>query len=212
MSGSGSVGVVRSAVAALNRGDIEGYTGHFDPSCRRWVAGITQPFTIADASDNLQQLGAVPTLAARRRRGVRRRPSAAGVCPMVLARQTRQRLLRSRRDGSRHRGRTVRGVRASRRTRRHGLDLRRSSRAPSADRNRFDRRSGPMTRALSGTPPRPGRHRGSVPVLPTAPEPSSGMAGTGHRCVRGELVRVRGRGDRTRRGLLVEHGVPALSR
>ena len=34
---------VRSAVAALNDGDIDGYLRYFDPSCQRWVAGLGRP-------------------------------------------------------------------------------------------------------------------------------------------------------------------------
>jgi hypothetical protein len=40
MGDSKAVDAVRSAVAALNNGDIDGYLGYLDPSCKRWVAGF----------------------------------------------------------------------------------------------------------------------------------------------------------------------------
>jgi predicted ester cyclase len=58
MGDSRSVDVVRSAVAALNGGDIDGYLRHFDPSCPRWVAGVAEPITLTDISDSLRQLHA----------------------------------------------------------------------------------------------------------------------------------------------------------
>jgi predicted ester cyclase len=56
MSDSKPVDAVRSAVTALNDGDIDGYLGHFDPSCPRWVAGLKQPLTLTEISDNFSQL------------------------------------------------------------------------------------------------------------------------------------------------------------
>jgi predicted ester cyclase len=53
-----SVGAVRSAVAALNDGDIDGYLRYFDPSCPRWAHGLEQPLTLTDIGDNLRQLHA----------------------------------------------------------------------------------------------------------------------------------------------------------
>jgi hypothetical protein len=53
-----AVDAVRSAVAALNDGDIDGYLGYFDPSCERWVAGFAQPLNVGDVGDGLRQLDA----------------------------------------------------------------------------------------------------------------------------------------------------------
>jgi predicted ester cyclase len=50
------VDAVRSAVVALNDGDVEGYLGFFAPSSPRWVAGLAQPLTLAEIRDNLSQL------------------------------------------------------------------------------------------------------------------------------------------------------------
>ncbi len=58
MVDSKAADAVRSAVAALNDGDVDGYLGHFDPLARRWVAGLPQPFTLSEVSDNLRQLQA----------------------------------------------------------------------------------------------------------------------------------------------------------
>jgi predicted ester cyclase len=56
MGDSTAVGAVRSAVAALNEGDIDGYLRYFDPSCPRWVPGIAQPLTLTDIADNFRLL------------------------------------------------------------------------------------------------------------------------------------------------------------
>jgi predicted ester cyclase len=56
MGDSTAVGAVRSAVAALNEGDIDGYLRYFDPSCPRWVPGIAQPLTLSDIAGNFRLL------------------------------------------------------------------------------------------------------------------------------------------------------------
>jgi hypothetical protein len=56
MGDSTAVDVVRSAVMALNDGDIDGYLRRFDPSCPRWVPGLAQPLTLSEISDNFRQL------------------------------------------------------------------------------------------------------------------------------------------------------------
>src|ERR1700692_851100 len=56
MSDSTAVDVGRSAVMALNDGDVDGYVRHFDPSCPRWVPGLAQPLTLAEISGNFRQL------------------------------------------------------------------------------------------------------------------------------------------------------------
>jgi hypothetical protein len=58
MSEGKAVDAVRSAVAALNDGDIDGYLRHFEPACRRWIAGFAQPLSLADVGDGLRQLSA----------------------------------------------------------------------------------------------------------------------------------------------------------
>jgi predicted ester cyclase len=47
---------VRSAVAALNDGDIDGYVRYFDPSCPRWAVGLAQPLTLTDIADSFRLL------------------------------------------------------------------------------------------------------------------------------------------------------------
>jgi hypothetical protein len=56
VSDSTAVDAVRLAVAALNAGDVDGYLGSFDPSCRRWVVGFAQPLTLGEVGDGLRQL------------------------------------------------------------------------------------------------------------------------------------------------------------
>jgi predicted ester cyclase len=58
MGDSKPVDAVRSAVAALNDGNIGGYLRYFEPSCPRWVAGLAQPLPLTDIADNLRQLHA----------------------------------------------------------------------------------------------------------------------------------------------------------
>jgi predicted ester cyclase len=58
MADSKAVDAIRSAVAALNDGDVDGYLGHFDPSSPRWVAGLAEPLTLSDIRDNLFQFQA----------------------------------------------------------------------------------------------------------------------------------------------------------
>jgi hypothetical protein len=55
---SKAVDAVRMAVEAVNNGDIDGYLGCFDPSCKRWVAGFVQPLTLTVVGDGLRQLDA----------------------------------------------------------------------------------------------------------------------------------------------------------
>ena len=50
------VDVIRSAVSAFNRGDIDAYLGSFDPSCRRWVVGFREPLTLEQVGDSLREL------------------------------------------------------------------------------------------------------------------------------------------------------------
>jgi hypothetical protein len=53
---SEAVNAVRSAVAALNDGDVDGYLRCFEPSCERWVAGFAQPLTLAEVGEGLRGL------------------------------------------------------------------------------------------------------------------------------------------------------------
>lgn len=56
VSGSQCVADIRAAVAALNRGELDGYLQHFGPSSVRWVDGIEDPFSLSSVSENLSQL------------------------------------------------------------------------------------------------------------------------------------------------------------
>lgn len=56
MSDSKAVDLVRSAVDALNVGDVDGYLACFDLTCQRWVAGLAEPLDLASVSDNLSAL------------------------------------------------------------------------------------------------------------------------------------------------------------
>ena len=47
---------VRTAVAALNAGNVEGYLRHIDPGCMRWVAGLDQPVNLEDVSKGARHL------------------------------------------------------------------------------------------------------------------------------------------------------------
>ncbi len=47
---------IRSAVAAMNRGDVEGYLKNFSPSCLRWIAGFEKPVSLPDVGEHLSQL------------------------------------------------------------------------------------------------------------------------------------------------------------
>jgi predicted ester cyclase len=53
---SDAVAAVRAGVAALNRGDVDGYFRHFHPTCPRWIAGFTEPIGLADVRDGFEQL------------------------------------------------------------------------------------------------------------------------------------------------------------
>ena len=52
------VDAVRSAVTALNDGNIEGYLAHFGPSSKRWIGGVATPLSLTDIEDNLHQMQA----------------------------------------------------------------------------------------------------------------------------------------------------------
>ncbi len=58
MGASTAVDAVRSAVTAINAGNIDGYLEHFDPESLRWVGGATTPLTLSDIADNLHQMQA----------------------------------------------------------------------------------------------------------------------------------------------------------
>jgi predicted ester cyclase len=47
---------IRSAVAALNRGDVSGYLRHFGTPSARWVDGIDEAFSLNDVDENLGHL------------------------------------------------------------------------------------------------------------------------------------------------------------
>jgi predicted ester cyclase len=48
--------LIRSAVAAVNRGDVQGYLKNFSASCVRWIAGFDQPMSLDDVGAHLSQL------------------------------------------------------------------------------------------------------------------------------------------------------------
>jgi predicted ester cyclase len=50
--------LVRRSVAALNRGDVDGYLAGFSPSCVRWVSGLDIPLGLPDVAANLRRLSA----------------------------------------------------------------------------------------------------------------------------------------------------------
>ena len=58
MDTTNAVDAVRSAVAALNEGKIDGYLEYFDPSSKRWLGGAATPLSITDIRDNLHQMQA----------------------------------------------------------------------------------------------------------------------------------------------------------
>jgi predicted ester cyclase len=47
---------IRSAVAALNQGDVSGYLRHFGDPSPRWVDGIDEAIPLSDVAENLSQL------------------------------------------------------------------------------------------------------------------------------------------------------------
>jgi predicted ester cyclase len=56
MGDTKAVDAVRSAVAALNGGDLDGYLEYFDPTCPRWADGLAQPLSLTDIADGFRQL------------------------------------------------------------------------------------------------------------------------------------------------------------
>ncbi len=56
MNGGQCVDDIRTAVAALNRGEPDEYLRHFGPASLRWVDGIGEPFSLTDVGENLAQL------------------------------------------------------------------------------------------------------------------------------------------------------------
>ena len=56
MSDIDAVHAVRTAVAALNDGDIDGYLAGFSPACLRWVSGLDVPRTLDDMRSDIVEL------------------------------------------------------------------------------------------------------------------------------------------------------------
>jgi predicted ester cyclase len=48
--------LIRRSVAALNRGDVDGYLAGFSPNCVRWVPGLDTPLRLSDVAANLRQM------------------------------------------------------------------------------------------------------------------------------------------------------------
>jgi predicted ester cyclase len=49
-------GLIRSAVLALNAGDVAGYLRYFAPSCKRWICGFDEPLGLAEVQETLEQM------------------------------------------------------------------------------------------------------------------------------------------------------------
>jgi len=58
MSATEHNAAIRAAVAAFNRGDVEGYLATFHPSCRRWIVGIEEPLPLSDVDQGMRLLHA----------------------------------------------------------------------------------------------------------------------------------------------------------
>ena len=56
MSDTDAVHAVRTSVAALNDGDIDGYLSGFSPACLRWVSGLDEPRTLDDMRSDIIEL------------------------------------------------------------------------------------------------------------------------------------------------------------
>jgi predicted ester cyclase len=54
--GADGVALVRAAVDALNRGDIDGYSAHFAPGCVRWTLGGGVPVSPIEVAVVLRDL------------------------------------------------------------------------------------------------------------------------------------------------------------
>lgn len=48
--------VIQAAASAFNRGDIDSYLGFFDPTCRRWIVGFSEPLTLDQVGASLWEL------------------------------------------------------------------------------------------------------------------------------------------------------------
>jgi hypothetical protein len=58
MSAGEQVVAIRTAVAAFNRGDVDGYLAAFDPEGRRWIVGIGESLSLSDVDEGMRQLHA----------------------------------------------------------------------------------------------------------------------------------------------------------
>lgn len=50
------IDVIEAAASAFNRGDLDSYLGCFDPTCRRWIVGFSEPLTLEEVGDSLREL------------------------------------------------------------------------------------------------------------------------------------------------------------
>lgn len=50
------VDTIRTAVAELNAGHLDGYLQRFEHSCLRWISGFEDPLTLTEVSDGFRQL------------------------------------------------------------------------------------------------------------------------------------------------------------
>src|SRR5260370_20448954 len=58
MSGTEQVADIGAAVAAFNRGDVDGYLAAFDPAGRRWIVGVGESLSLSDVDEGMRQLHA----------------------------------------------------------------------------------------------------------------------------------------------------------
>jgi predicted ester cyclase len=58
VSGTEQVAAIRAAVAAFNRGDVDGYLAAFDPAGPRWIVGVGVSLSLSDVDEGMRQLHA----------------------------------------------------------------------------------------------------------------------------------------------------------
>jgi len=56
MNDQSNKAVIRTAVEAMNAGDLNGYLKHFSPACVRRIAGFEEPMSLTEVGENLRQL------------------------------------------------------------------------------------------------------------------------------------------------------------
>ena len=56
MQDAAHVSAIRTAVGALNSGDLDGYFAAFVPECLRWVPGLPEPLSLAEIRASIEAL------------------------------------------------------------------------------------------------------------------------------------------------------------